>query len=326
MSTNAKPLATPTQTQAQRMHSMTGFGRAVATSGEWSILVEVKSVNHRGCDIRVRVPPGVGSLGVEEALRQRIAASVKRGALAMSVHLTQASGPDGTAAQTIAQEVASASDYFTALQAQAQALGVAPPSFDVVWAAVHTGTAARREQYGAGPHFAGVAGDAAVDALRQVILQTSDQALGELVAARQREGAAIARDLQALMAQLTHHLQQISALAPAAPTHAAAQFAARMRQLGAAELTPERIATEAAALAARMDIHEEIRRAEAHIQAFADLQFAPAAGRRLDFLAQELHREFSTMGAKSSDREIISAIVAAKAELDRIREQVQNVE
>lgn len=336
-----------------QLHSMTGFGRGEAALAVAAISVEIRAVNHRGLDVRVRVPGGRGSLGLEDALRRRIAAVVRRGAVTVAVHVTPLTrlapgslppGPQPTKPraeaplacdvtdQEIAAEVALAARYCAALRAEAARAGTAGPipALDTVWAAVH----AARTASGARSPALGADGDEELawdDAERVTAVMTAaDAALTALVATRRREGTALAADLEGLLAGLGRCLDQIEPLAAKAPQAAAAHFAGRMRQLGAtdltAALTADRVASEAAALAARMDIHEELQRAAAHVAAFTTAAQTPVSGRRLDFLAQELHRELTTMGAKSAGTEIVSAIVAAKAQLDRIREQVQNVE
>lgn len=306
------------------MLSMTGFGRATKTVGAWTVLIEMRSVNHRGLDVRIRMPPAAGSLAIEEALRQAVAAQVKRGAVTLAVHVTRQAGLAAAPSQDIAQEVELAGQYLAALQAKAHALACAPPALDVVWAAIHNSP-----RHGAAGDQGGglsLGGDEDGGGLPQAIADVASAALAELLAARRREGQTIADDLAGLVATLRERLAAIARVATVAPTRAAAQLANKIKQLAGAEVSADRIAVEAAAIAARMDIHEELSRARAHLDAFQAVAITSAPGRRLDFLAQELLREVTTMGAKSSDGEILSAVVAAKAELDRIREQVQNVE
>src|SRR5262249_41470528 len=164
------------------------------------------------------------------------------------------------------------------------------------------------------------AGAAALDAL--------DAALVQLDAMRSAEGRALAAELRLRLDELVAARTQVAVLAGGVPQQLARRLAERVRRLcDDAALDPARPAQEAARLADRADITEELVRLASHLdQARALLDATGAVGRRLDFLVQEIGRELNTIGAKATTVEISSAIVAAKATLEKIREQVQNVE
>jgi uncharacterized protein (TIGR00255 family) len=155
------------------------------------------------------------------------------------------------------------------------------------------------------------------------------QALDELEAMRRREGEHLARDLHARLASVEAALQEIAARAAGLTALIQQRLSERMALLlrGTVEIDPVRLAQEAAFLADRADISEEIVRAGSHLRQFRDIMAAPeAGGRKLNFLLQELNREFNTMGSKIGDADAAHRVVAVKSELEKIREQVQNVE
>ncbi|HET9622916.1 MAG TPA: DUF1732 domain-containing protein, partial [Kofleriaceae bacterium] len=155
-----------------------------------------------------------------------------------------------------------------------------------------------------------------------------DAALTQLAAMRRAEGDALAAELRGRLAELVHARAAIAELAAAVPGQIARRLAERIKRLAAeVAIDDARIAQEIALHADRADITEELIRLASHLeQARALIDGAGAAGRRLDFLVQEIGRELNTIGAKSAAAEISTAIVGAKATLEKIREQVQNVE
>jgi len=167
------------------------------------------------------------------------------------------------------------------------------------------------------------------------VLAAADAALGALVAMRAAEGQTLAGDLDARLAVLADNLTAIESRSAAQPDEARRRLDERLRRLlgegdPPRELDPARLAQEVAILADKVDITEELVRARSHVGQLRKLIAGPAAkggiGRRLDFLVQEIGRELNTMGAKSSAPEIIDLVVRSKAELEKVREQVQNVE
>jgi uncharacterized protein (TIGR00255 family) len=170
----------------------------------------------------------------------------------------------------------------------------------------------------------GLAGEALWEALRPAVAG----ALGELASTREREGAALARDLAA-------HRDRIAALAAELAKRTAAlpeKFSRRLEERLAAlrgqpGFEPARVAQEAALMAERLDVSEELVRLDAHLGHFAELLGAGGAvGRKLDFVIQELGREINTIASKSQDAGVSALVIEAKAELEKLREQVQNVE
>ncbi len=170
--------------------------------------------------------------------------------------------------------------------------------------------------------------DADLDAARAATERALGQALDALVAMRVREGEALRRDLEARLVTVEGLVVRVEALAPQAVEHHRTRLAERVQELTRGiPLDPSRLAQEIALLAERTDVAEEVTRLRSHVaQARQLLGSGEPAGRKLDFLVQEMHREGNTIGSKSQHAEISAVVVALKAEIERMREQVQNVE
>lgn len=284
---------------------MTGYGRGVAERDGRRATVEVRAVNHRFLDLKLRgipVPPAL-----EEQIAARVRASVERGAVTVSVHVA---APEGEASARI--DPAAARRAYDLLADLARQLGTAGPELALVLA--QPGVVVSAEPAGDEPD------PRALTAL--------DAALAQLDGMRAAEGEALAAELRARLDELTALRASIAGLAAAVPAQLARRLAERVRRLlDDVELDPGRLAQEVALLADRADVTEELVRLASHLDQARALLAAPGAvGRRLDFLVQEIGRELNTIGSKSTSAEISSAIVEAKAVLEKVREQAQNVE
>lgn len=289
--------------------SMTGYARAESSSGSGSWQWEVKCVNGRGLDVRCRLGNGLDRL--EPAVRERAARALGRGSLSVSLRV---SADSALRAVTVNRELVQ-----QILDAAADVAGDAgaKPSLDAVFAipgVVEIG--------------APLDDPAARDALDATLLGGLDRALAELREFQQAEGSRIV-DVCA------GHLDEIDALRREASETAAAQPARirdRLAEKLAALLAPgavaeDRLAQEVALLAIKADVREELDRLAVHVEAARELLAGGGAvGRKLDFLSQELSREANTLCAKSSDAELSRAGLALKTVIDRLREQVQNLE
>jgi uncharacterized protein (TIGR00255 family) len=284
---------------------MTGYGRGVAEQDGRRATVEVRAVNHRFLDLKLRgtaVPPAL-----EEQIAARVRATVDRGAVTVSVHVV---APPGEAAARIDPEAARRA--YDMLSALAVRLGVGKPDLALVLA--QPGVV--------------VAAEPAGDEPDPRALAALDAALAQLDRMRTTEGQALAAELRARLDELAALRTAIAGLAAALPAQLARRLAERVRRLlEDPELDPGRLAQEAAVLAARADVTEELVRLASHVDQARALVAAPGAvGRRLDFLVQEIGRELNTIGSKSASAEISTAVVDAKAVLEKVREQAQNVE
>jgi uncharacterized protein (TIGR00255 family) len=297
------------------VRSMTGFGRGTADQGRVRATVDIRSVNHRFLDLKVRGAPLLPPL--EDGVSTKIRAVVGRGALSVTVHLVR----EGEGTIHIDREAARQSH--AALADLARELSLPPPDLALVLAqpgVVITGDDRRDDS-----------DDAAV-------LAAVDAALAQLIAMREAEGQALARELNGRLDELSKLRATIATLAADVPDRVQKKVHERLRRLLADEasdksndlagwLDPARLAQEVAVLADRADVSEELVRLESHLeQARILIAGTAASGRRLDFLVQEIGRELNTIGSKSAVAEISTAIVEAKAVLEKVREQVQNVE
>jgi uncharacterized protein (TIGR00255 family) len=290
--------------------SMTGFARQAGQSGAWTWAWEVKTVNAKGFDLRLRLPPGFDAL--EPAIRADVPKRIARGTCFASL---SAQRPGAGADIRINRP---------ALDALVAALAGIPASANLQPASLDGLLAVRGVVEVAEP----TENEAATQALHAALRKGLAAALDALIAARQREGAAIGEIL-------TERLDRMDALqkrADAAPGRSAEAIRRRLTDQVAAlsgnpGLDSERLHQEAVLLAVKGDIREEIDRLATHIAA-ARVLLAKGGpiGRRLDFLAQELSRESNTLSAKSPDAELTAVGLELKVEVEQFREQVQNLE
>jgi uncharacterized protein (TIGR00255 family) len=294
---------------------MTGFGRAGGAALGRQFSVEVRTVNHRFLDIKLRTP--FADPAFEALITQEIRRRVERGAVAVNVRDEGAiAGQTGsTGLRRVRADIGLAQDYRAALEELRSALGLE--------GAIPLALVAEQEGVL-------VSGEAPPDpeALFGAIRPALDQALNALGEMREREGAALAADLGARLAEIMRLMQSVSRIAANAPDQLRKRIEERLaRSLPANVVDPSRIAQEVAMLAERADVTEELTRLDSHrAQMETLLQAKNPVGRRIDFLLQEMGREVNTIGSKAQDGEIAACIVAAKAELEKFREQVQNIE
>jgi len=289
---------------------MTGYGRGAAAFANRRVAVQLKSVNHRFVDIKIRgaaLDPAVEDK-VTGAIRKRI----QRGAIALSLRVEGGAG--GGAARP---DLAEARRVVRELSELARELGIDPHvGLDLVGAQPGVMVSGEQEDES--------------DALAAAIVTAVDEALDALGAMREAEGEALAADLGARVARVRELADQVRELAKAAPSDAQARLRDRLKRLlkdSGVAVDEARLAQEVALIADRQDVTEEVVRIHSHVDQFEKLMKAGGpVGRRLDFLVQELGREINTVGSKSQSADIAALVVEAKAELEKVREQVQNVE
>lgn len=285
---------------------MTGYGRGVAEHAGVRATVDIRAVNHRFLDIKLR---GSISPAIEDAITTKVRTSLERGAITISVAFEHRA--PRVAARIDLEAAQRAFEQLTSLATQ---LGLARPDLPLVLAQP------------------GVVTDSTVDTGNDptAIMTALDSALAQLDLMRTAEGKALETELVARLDELTTLRTNIAALAASMPQLVSKRLQERVKRLlegEATSLDPARLAQEVALLADRADVTEELVRLVSHIdQARTLLAGESAAGRRLDFLVQEIGRELNTIGSKSSLAEISSTVVEAKAVLEKVREQVQNVE
>jgi uncharacterized protein (TIGR00255 family) len=291
--------------------SMTGFARADGHEDGVSWVWEVKSVNSKSLDLRIRLPSGLDAL--ELPLRQSLAQRVRRGALSVTLSLTRAPGSGGLRInrEALAQVTALAHE----LVADGKA---APPRADGLLAL--RGVLESSEE---------TEDEAARERRNAALLGSWEKALDGLVAMRGAEGTRLVPVLEARLAdiaQLVSAAEDSAAAQPAALKARLVQLVAELLEESPA-LPADRLAQEAAVLAAKADIREELDRLSAHIVAAQELLAEGGTiGRRFDFLCQEFNREANTLCAKSADVALTRTGLALKAAIEQLREQVQNLE
>lgn len=290
---------------------MTGFARTEGAHDPFSWVWELKSVNSRGLDLRCRLPAGNDQL--EPALKDLLAKRFKRGNITASLALVR---QDGQAALKVNRDVL---DQLIALQKElAGNVAAEPPRLEGLLA------------------VRGVVEPAEEDETEEERKARVAALLAGLGAASEALAGARAAEGKRLTPALAGHLDEIAALVADAGTITATQPAAlkaRLKEQVAAlleadaGLPEERLAQEAAVLAAKADVREELDRLAAHVDSARELLAGDGAvGRRLDFLCQEFNREANTLCAKSADMELTRIGLALKAAVDQLREQVQNIE
>ncbi|MAK64321.1 MAG: YicC family protein [Maricaulis sp.] len=288
------------------LSGMTGFARLEGTHGEWRWAWEARSVNGKGLEPRFRLPTGFDRLDIKS--RERAKARFNRGNIQASLSLKR---DGGASAVTIDQDKLAA--LLKASQPYIEAGSVSRPSFGDLL------------------QIPGVLGSEEIsapdEALDQAILDGLEATLAALETARREEGAA-------LTPVLAGHIDEIERLTAEAAACSAVRiesirdrFRAKFAEVIQGDLPEERLAQEAAALAVKMDIREELDRLKAHIGSARDLLSGGSpVGRKLDFLCQEFNREANTLCSKSSDSSLTQIGLDLKNSIDQFREQVQNVE
>jgi uncharacterized protein (TIGR00255 family) len=293
---------------------MTGFGEAVHASRDGTLRVEIKAVNHRFLNTVVRAPQGLDRL--EHDVQSWLRPHMTRGHVQVNVSLEVAgAGADGGLPEL---DIERARHYATLLRRLRDELEL-PGGPDV--------TAVARF----GEIFRSPDGSRAVASVDPALLrQLVEAAAKSVVVMREAEGQRLRDDMEARLASLDEQLARVVARAPERLTRERDRLRAAIRELTEqAEVDEDRLAREVAYMAERWDLNEEIVRFRSHVDAFREglaQESGEAVGKRLSFLVQEMHREVNTMAAKANDADIARATVVMKEEIERLREQIENVE
>ena len=291
------------------IRSMTGYGSATASLEGGTVTVEAKSVNSRGLKVVVKGPPGSESW--ERELRRVVESRAQRGRIDLFVRVEDA---QGTAVRTL--DEARVREVLDASARLREEFGV-PGEPDV--AALLRISGLIRE----GGEERSFAPD--LDAVARTVAEAVDI----LVDMRDREGGRLEADLRERLEGISEAVSGAEALAPERLERERARLQAAVVELAGKGLDEERMAREIALIADRWDVGEELVRARSHLEAFAEFLEGPIdepVGKRLGFLVQELQREINTLGAKANDVRISRLVVEAKNEIEKLREQVENVE
>ena len=285
--------------------SMTGFAAASTEMPGISLAVELRSVNHRYLDVTIKVPDELRTL--ETSLRERLAAAQKRGKVECRVALLRTVG----AAGGIAINVERVQQLAAAAAGVVRAMPGTPPltTADVM-------------------RWPGVIVDAIIspESLAEQVDTLVQHALSELTSARAREGAKLRAVLEERCTDIDGQLARVTPRTPALHAAYMEKLGGRLREAGL-EPNDDRLKQELALFATRIDVAEEVARLTTHVSEIRRVlvQGGPV-GKRLDFLAQELHREANTLGSKSVDTELSQVSLELKVLIEQMREQVQNLE
>jgi len=303
-----RTLLSPLMNKNNQITSMTGFGSGAAEGQGLRLGVELRSVNSRYLDIQVRCPANLQPF--EQVIRERIQSQLSRGKVSANISWTEEA--QQKALPKLDEEFVKA--YLEQLQQLAE-LGHTEMKADLALLARLPGV------------FTFATAEPENDEAKALMLAALDEALADMVAMRTKEGQALAEDLRRRVEAIEVHLEQIAALVPKTRE----QIQNRLREKVAALLDPgaiheDRLAMEVALIAERSDITEEIVRFRSHnVQFFEALDKGGEVGKRFNFLLQEMNREANTISSKSSDSHIIHRVVEIKEDVERLREQVQNL-
>jgi len=306
-----------TNASATTCRSMTGYAAVRREFRGWTIRVSIKSVNHRFLDVKVRIPDSLESY--EQRLRQAIAAKIHRGHIDLQIAID----PGETAPVRLNREVLKA--YVAAAQKLAEEVN----------ANAELDTVALLRLPGVIVDFASELPE--TDDSRNELINVLDGAIGETLSKldemRRIEGHHLQEELHARAATVTTKIAEIAELLTALRPAFARHLQTRLKVLlNGANIEPARLAQEAALLAERCDVSEELDRLRSHLQQFATLlQASGEHGKKLDFLLQEMHREANTMlsktpGVQDEALAIAALAVDVKLQIEKLREQVQNIE
>jgi uncharacterized protein (TIGR00255 family) len=291
------------------MQSMTGYGRSEVQKAQLHLVVEARSVNHRYLDVALRYPRLYAPL--EARMKQLVSTHFARGRI--DIKIVEQTGRAGQRTLALDQELAR--QYYAALQQLQETLRL-PGTIDLNMLLNLRDLLTVEE-----------ASDD-VEESWEGIASGMEDALQALKKMRLQEGAFLGRDLQARLQSIRHHMVDVRERVPQVVIEYRQRLEQRVQELFQhVTLDADRVAQEAILLAERADISEELLRLESHLHACEGLLTSSGAiGRKIDFLLQEMHREVNTIASKSNDATISQRVVDIKSELERMREQIQNVE
>jgi len=293
------------------MKSMTAFGRGEAEDSGCKMSIELRTLNHRFLDLHLRMPRSL--MGLEDRLRQLISAHIARGRVEISISMEYT----GQSPRSLVADKALLNDAAAILTSIQEEWAIPEP-----WG---------WDQLLHFPEVVAVQESSPTDdeALWAVLGPAVQQALEVVDGMRHREGEFLRVELLALLQRVSEQVEVVAQRAQGVPQAYREKLASRLAQLlpEANPVDPQRLAQEVALLADRADITEELARLRSHLEQFhTALGAKTPIGRKLDFVIQEMNREVNTIGSKSAEAGTSQAVIEIKSDLERIREQVQNLE
>ena len=292
------------------MNSMTGYGKAVVERGGKSLTIELKSVNHRFLDVSTKIPRAF--IAHEDVIRSGLSKALTRGHIDVFITYTRSGETD----KQVTVDMSLAKEYVEAAQALTAAFPQLNCDFNVN-ALMRSGDVLSLTQ---------TEDDA--DQIRQMLIEAVDEAAEQLNKMRAIEGEALRRDLLAKIDNFETMLQRVKTIAPQVVEQYRAKLTDRVTEaLSGVEIDGAKLANEVCFFADKSCIDEEITRLTSHIARARELVNADEpVGRKLDFLIQEFNRETNTICSKSSFLDLTDTALAMKNEIEKIREQIQNIE
>ena len=289
---------------------MTGYGRAKFENENREINVEIKSVNHRYLDLNIKVPRLYAYL--EDLVKKTAQASLVRGKVDIYVSIKEKEGSD----IKISPNMPVIEGYLNAAKAISERFGMPMESLGLIDVMrLPDAIAADKEE-------------ADADVISAQVAETLQQAIGEYNTMRETEGKRLCEDILLRAGLIRDYVDFVEQRSPDSVQEYRDRIALRMNEiLDDADIAQQKILSEAALFADKVSVTEEIVRLRSHLKQLGSMVNGNAAvGRKLDFLVQELNRESNTIGSKANDYEIAKTVVELKAEIEKIREQIQNLE
>ncbi|AQX53990.1 YicC/YloC family endoribonuclease [Priestia flexa] len=290
------------------IRSMTGFGRGRADNEVQAVTVEMKSVNHRFCEITVRMPRQL--MEIEDKIKKIIQTYIKRGRVEVFVTISG----EGLAKKTLQTDWELLGEYMKAFQeiSERHQLSKSVEIQDIL-------------------HMPDVmtTSEEEVDqtSIHQLVFTAVEQAVGQLLTMREKEGQELYQDLVQHLTNIQQLRDEVESLAPTVSEQYEDRLRKRLTDYLEGTIDEQRVLAEVAIFAEKADVNEELTRIHSHLtQFFQTIDTTDVIGRKLDFLVQELNREMNTIGAKANNGKIAQCVIDMKTQLERLKEQVQNIE
>ena len=288
--------------------SMTGFGRAKAESDFFSVNVEIKTVNHRFCEMNIRMPRQL--LKIEDRLKKKLSQYIRRGRVEVYVSLEG----EGSVTRKVHVDWKLLDEYSQIIKQVREKYNV-------------EGTVTLQDLLSRSELLHIEESEIGNDELEKLVLEATEEAANLLKQMRLAEGDELKKDLLAILSHIEINVMELQKFAPLVVQSYKERLTKRMEEFVNGQLDETRILTEVAVFADKADISEEITRLKSHIQQFLHtLQSMEPIGRKLDFIVQEMNREANTIGSKANDSNIAKQVVDIKSLLEKLKEQVQNIE
>ncbi|MDR6997962.1 YicC/YloC family endoribonuclease [Neobacillus niacini] len=288
--------------------SMTGFGRSKKESGSLSVNVEVKTVNHRFCEFNIRMPRQL--LKIEDKMKKKLNQHIRRGRVEVYVTI------EGESAVTRKIHV-----DWKLIEEYYQFINLAREKYEI------EGKVTLQDLLNNSELIHIEESESGNEELENLVLTATEDAVILLKQMRLAEGEELKKDLLSALTQLEKNISELQEYAPLVLQSYQERLMKRMEELVKGQIDETRILTEVAIFADKADINEEITRLNSHIGQFIQtLNEQEPIGRKLDFLVQEMNREANTIGSKANDANIAKKVVEIKSLLEKLKEQVQNIE